>query len=148
MPVIHRELGRGLKWRKMSALVNNSKQDICGFEDDNLMFFQVGFTGRRPGVFTRIYQLPVTEVNFIHRRRDMPRGVHGTINSWCVECIFRLNARKICLRSCKVFWWDLLIMLSFSFLQATALVLSIHFFPPKKSLDLFHSKDKIFKTLF
>lgn len=95
MPVISRELGEGIKWRKRSALVN-SKQEIYGFEDDNLVLFQVrgGFTERRPGVFTRIYQMPVTEVNFIQRRRDMPRGTHGTINSWCVECIFGLNARK------------------------------------------------------
>lgn len=75
MPVISRELERGLKWRKRSALVNGSKQEIYGFEDGNLMFFQVreSFTARRPGVLTRIYQLPVSEVNFIQRRRDMPR---------------------------------------------------------------------------
>lgn len=94
MPVISRELGEGFKWRKRSALVNNSKQGIYEFDEDNLMFFQVGFTGRRPGVFTRIYQLSITEVNFIQRRRDMPRGTHGTINSWCVECVFWTECQK------------------------------------------------------
>lgn len=118
------------KERKRSALVSSIKQEIYGFEDGNLMFFQAGFAERRPGVFTRIYQLPVTEVNFIQRRRDMPRGTHGTINSWWVECIFGLNARKSHdlpegLQSILV---GPALHVGLFISPATALKLSVHFF--------------------
>lgn len=71
----------GLEREEESALVNSSKQEICGFQDDNLTFSRwvllKGGLECSPEFISCQFQKLIL---FRETEREAPKGTYGTIN--------------------------------------------------------------------